>query len=438
MRRHFYFALAVSDSVAILVGFLVAGVLRLGEIGHPQVWTILAVLLPFYAGLAFNSKAYSASVLRDWRQGVPSILGSLYVAAAAILFVSFYLKTSEDMSRVMLGVGLGASSMLLLLGRLIVGGFAKRAFAGAPMSTLLITDDVRCECPAGVDQVEASRHGLSPNSANPHVFDRLGRLLQNVDSVVVASPPESRAAWARALKGVNIHGEIVVPELDALGGIGTTRFNGMPTMLVSAGPLRGRDECVKRALDLSLVLVALLFLLPLLLLVAVAVRLDSDGPVFFRQQRLGYGNRLFLMYKFRSMRLEACDSSGARSTGRDDDRITRVGRLIRATSVDELPQLLNILKGEMSFVGPRPHALGSLAGNQLFWEVDATYWHRHACKPGLTGLAQIRGFRGATHRREDLVNRLQADLEYVNGWSVWRDISILLATFKVVVHRNAF
>jgi lipopolysaccharide/colanic/teichoic acid biosynthesis glycosyltransferase len=103
-----------------------------------------------------------------------------------------------------------------------------------------------------------------------------------------------------------------------------------------------------------------------------------------------------------------------------------------------LPQIFNILRGEMSFVGPRPHAVGSLAGDQLFWEIDSQYSHRHACKPGLTGLAQVRGFRGATHRREDLINRLQADLEYVNGWSVWRDISILLATVKVVAHRNAF
>jgi lipopolysaccharide/colanic/teichoic acid biosynthesis glycosyltransferase len=138
------------------------------------------------------------------------------------------------------------------------------------------------------------------------------------------------------------------------------------------------------------------------------------------------------------MYVESSDSQGAVSTARGDKRITRVGRFIRSTSIDELPQIFNILRGEMSFVGPRPHAMGSLAGNQLFWEIDSQYSHRHACKPGLTGLAQVRGFRGATHSREDLINRLQADLEYVNGWSVWRDISILLATVKVVAHRNAF
>src|SRR3546814_2543983 len=120
---------------------------------------------------------------------------------------------------------------------------------------------------------------------------------------------------------------------------------------------------------------------------------------------MGRGNRIFRILKFRSMRVEATDANGARSASRDDDRITRVGKFIRATSIDELPQLINVLSGEMSLVGPRPHALGSTAGNELFWRVDRQYWHRHALKPGITGLAQIRGFRGATHPKHAIVNR---------------------------------
>jgi lipopolysaccharide/colanic/teichoic acid biosynthesis glycosyltransferase len=103
-----------------------------------------------------------------------------------------------------------------------------------------------------------------------------------------------------------------------------------------------------------------------------------------------------------------------------------------------LPQLFNVLRGEMSLVGPRPHALGSLAGNALFWEVDERYWHRHALKPGLTGLAQIRGFRGATPDKKDLADRLNADLEYLAGWTIWRDVSILAGTLRVIVHPNAY
>jgi lipopolysaccharide/colanic/teichoic acid biosynthesis glycosyltransferase len=144
------------------------------------------------------------------------------------------------------------------------------------------------------------------------------------------------------------------------------------------------------------------------------------------------------MYKFRSMRVDGCDQQGARSTSRTDERVTRVGRFIRSTSIDELPQLLNVLVGHMSIVGPRPHATGSRAADKLFWEVDHRYWHRHAAKPGLTGLAQVRGFRGATLEESDLTNRLQADLEYLDTWSIWRDLKIILLTVRVLLHRNAF
>jgi polysaccharide biosynthesis protein PslA len=144
------------------------------------------------------------------------------------------------------------------------------------------------------------------------------------------------------------------------------------------------------------------------------------------------------MYKFRSMRQQLSDLDGAQSTLRDDQRITRVGALIRRTSIDELPQLLNVLKGDMALVGPRPHALGSQAGEKLFWEVDDRYWTRHALKPGLTGLAQVRGLRGATDTESDLSDRLNADLEYLDGWSLWRDIQIVWGTLRVVVHERAY
>jgi lipopolysaccharide/colanic/teichoic acid biosynthesis glycosyltransferase len=199
-----------------------------------------------------------------------------------------------------------------------------------------------------------------------------------------------------------------------------------------------RNRAIKRLLDMAIAGSALLALAPLLVMTAIAIRLESAGPIFFVQSRLGRGNRLFAMYKFRSMRSDMCDANGAQSTLRDDVRITRVGKFIRATSIDELPQIFNVLKGDMSIVGPRPHALGSLAGDQLFWEVDQRYWHRHAIKPGITGLAQVRGFRGATHLRSDLVDRLQADLDYLNGWTIWRDLQILVATLKVVLHKNAY
>ncbi len=144
------------------------------------------------------------------------------------------------------------------------------------------------------------------------------------------------------------------------------------------------------------------------------------------------------MLKFRSMQVELNDADGARSTARDDDRATKIGAFIRRTSIDELPQLINVLRGEMSIVGPRPHALGSQAGDKLFWEVDAQYWQRHCLKPGLTGLAQVRSHRGATEEEKDLTDRLQCDLEYISAWSLRRDIEIVLQTVSVLKHDNAY
>jgi lipopolysaccharide/colanic/teichoic acid biosynthesis glycosyltransferase len=286
--------------------------------------------------------------------------------------------------------------------------------------------------------IEAAGAGLAPNPYDPLMLHRLGTLLEGADRVVIACPPERRALWALLLKGANVQGEVLAPELEEVGAIGIGQFSKRTTLAVSCGPLDLRSRALKRALDLAITVPIIVFLAPLLLVVSCAIRLEGGGPVFFVQKRLGRGNKLFSMLKFRSMKADLCDQNGNQSTQRDDDRITRVGKFIRSTSIDELPQLLNVLRGDMSLVGPRPHALGSTAGSKLFWEVDQRYWHRHACKPGITGLAQVRGFRGATHESSDLTNRLRADLEYLAGWSILRDVAILFRTFRVLMHKNAY
>jgi lipopolysaccharide/colanic/teichoic acid biosynthesis glycosyltransferase len=178
--------------------------------------------------------------------------------------------------------------------------------------------------------------------------------------------------------------------------------------------------------------------MPVFVLVALAIKLEDGGPVLFVQRRMGRANRFFNMYKFRSMSVAGSDSDGTVSTARDDQRVTRIGALLRRTSIDEFPQLFNVLLGDMSLVGPRPHAIGSQAGDKLFWEVDRRYWQRHSLKPGMSGLAQVRGFRGATDTERDLEDRLQSDLEYVEGWTIMRDIKIIVQTLGVLVHERAY
>ena len=173
---------------------------------------------------------------------------------------------------------------------------------------------------------------------------------------------------------------------------------------------------------------AVIGLAPVMALVALAIRLDSKGPVLFRQKRYGFNNELIEIYKFRSMYSNMSDTDATRLVTRNDARVTRVGRFIRKASLDELPQLFNVLKGELSLVGPRPHALQAKAGDQLYQDVVDGYFARHKVKPGVTGWAQINGWRGETDTQEKIQKRVEHDLYYIENWSVFLDLYILLRT----------
>jgi exopolysaccharide biosynthesis polyprenyl glycosylphosphotransferase len=187
--------------------------------------------------------------------------------------------------------------------------------------------------------------------------------------------------------------------------------------------------------DVFLSVVALLILSPLLMLVSVAIKLDSPGPIVFRQKRKGFNGRDFKIYKFRSMTVLEDGQTISQAT-RGDRRVTRVGRILRATSIDELPQLFNVLNGEMSLVGPRPHAI---AHDNEYNESIANYAFRHHVKPGITGWAQIHGFRGGTADVDLMKKRVELDIWYINNWSLWLDLWIILLTcFEVARGRNAY
>lgn len=427
------------DLAVILGTFALIGLLltRTGR-GRYELVTV-ALLIPIYAATAVNSGAYSINVLRRAGEGARRAITAFVLSVFTVLLVSFFLKSSEDISRLSIGASAVATMLVLGFARIGFHRHVRHLTKGQLINELVIVDgiDVPPET-NGAQVVDAQRLQLSPDLTNPEMLHRFGALAKSFDRIVVASAPQRQARWALLLKGADIDGEILMEQANAVGAIGLASFCGRETMQVSRKPLSVPDRIKKRLLDLAITVPLLMVLLPLLVVVAVGVKLSSPGPILFKQDRVGRGNRLFQVLKFRSMRAEASDAAGARSASRDDDRVTPFGRFIRSTSIDELPQLFNVLIGDMSLVGPRPHALGSLAGERLFWEVDETYWHRHQLKPGITGLAQIRGHRGATLQMSDLTNRLQADMEYVQGWDIWRDISILFNTFRVLVHKNAF
>ncbi|MBO9695085.1 MAG: exopolysaccharide biosynthesis polyprenyl glycosylphosphotransferase [Sphingopyxis sp.] len=431
-------SLIALDAVALAFGFAVILIVEAPRHISDGLLTAMAGALLVHAAIAFQNQAYNPRCLTKPVKSCRQTLISFATTLLVFLLVAFSLRVTGKVPRFALGMGMVTAVMLLVAQRLLVCYLVRRAF-GQLSAELVIVDGANLPAAyLGRDIVDARASGLRTNLDDPYMLDRLGTVLQDYDRVTIVCAPAHKAEWARALKGVNILGEIVMPEIAELGPLTTRQWGGVTTLVVSWGPLNRANRVKKRALDLAVTIPALFVLAPLMLLVAVAIKLDTPGPVFFRQERMGRGNRIFRILKFRSMRVEATDANGARSASRDDDRITRVGRIIRATSIDELPQLINVFSGEMSLVGPRPHALGSTAGNELFWRVDRQYWHRHALKPGITGLAQIRGFRGATNTRRDILDRLGADLEYQQGWSLLRDVSILVRTAQVLVHRNAY
>jgi polysaccharide biosynthesis protein PslA len=210
-------------------------------------------------------------------------------------------------------------------------------------------------------------------------------------------------------------------------------------VLVPAWRLDARARLFKRLVDIGVSLIGLALLALVAPILMLAIRIDSPGPVFFRQRRVGLHGASFQLLKFRTMRAGDTAPEELHQATRDDPRVTRLGCWMRRYSLDELPQLLNVLRGEMSIVGPRPHAPGTRAGGRLFEDVTHRYAARHCVKPGMTGLAQIRGWRGETDTEDKLLRRVDSDLEYIATWSPTLDLTIIWRTAGTVLHmQNAY
>jgi len=247
--------------------------------------------------------------------------------------------------------------------------------------------------------------------------------------VVAAQPAAAGGAIEQLLDALE-----VVPVEVAVAIACEPAPSGFALSRVHAAPMGQADRALKRGCDLVIASAALLFLAPLMLLVAALIKLDSPGPVLFRQVRRGYNNQSFQALKFRSLRHEMADPLADRLVTRDDPRVTRIGAFLRRSSIDELPQLLNVLGGDMSLVGPRPHPLNAKAGGRPYEEVVERFQRRYRVRPGITGWAQVNGLRGNTETEDDLRRRVALDLEYIRHWSLWLDLWILaktpIATFK--------
>ncbi|MBV9552839.1 MAG: undecaprenyl-phosphate glucose phosphotransferase [Alphaproteobacteria bacterium] len=301
----------------------------------------------------------------------------------------------------------------------IVGVFDDRAGRGVAGLAL-------CQQPHGTtaDLVELSRQLKIDRIvvALPHSAEkRLLEILRKLHKMPV------EISLAPDMVGFNVPAK----DRDGLGGV--------PLLDVYGRALTLGQSLVKATFDRVAAGGGIMLLAPVLLLVALAVKLDSRGPVLFRQNRYGFGDRVIQVYKFRTMRAEAADPDGTRQTETDDPRLTRIGGLLRRWSLDELPQLFNVLRGELSLVGPRPHAVSMHVRQRRNEDIVPDYALRHHVKPGITGWAQVNGYHGPVQTERALRQRVAYDLEYINHWSLWFDIRIVVKTLFIAFgQRHAY
>ncbi len=394
-----------------------------------------------------------------WRR----LAGAWLMTAIFLLTLGFLLKVSDDVSRgwaLTWFVGGGSALLLVRAGSTLWvrrlknrGTFNQRvAIFGASIQgerfARYVQNNPRLTISlVGFFDDRSDGRVLSAPAGLP-VLGNLTTLISmiregEIDQVVVALPWSAEARLQQlvsrlALTPVRIR---LAPDLASFvfAKRPMVLLGDLPVMTLFERPISGMDAVVKRAEDLILSSLMLVILSPVLLLVALAVKLDSPGPVFFRQPREGFNNRTFRVWKFRSMNTDTGQIDRIDQASRHDPRVTRVGRFIRRTSLDELPQLWNVLEGDMSLVGPRPHAASTRAGNRLFSDVVASYAARHKVRPGITGWAQVCGWRGETDTEEKLVKRLEHDLHYIENWSLEFDLYILLRTVgSVILNRDVF
>lgn len=428
------------DAFLISVAAATGALVRFGSLDAGRPLELLAIIFPVYLLACSACGAFRLQVLKSGAQSATKALLCLVLAAAIICAAAFVFKAGALLSRIETVVLFISAAAYLSMGR-IVGSQGIKLLKDAIDPTTLVLGDSSLPATACRPNmvIDVRARNWRPHTNDPEFLNEVFNAIRNCDRIVLSfADPNERRSWAELMRLMGVNAEIVEPELTKTLPLGIGLWGDYPTLIVARGPLTFAERIVKRAFDVALIVAVAPLVIPVVGVLALSIRLETPGPALFRQERVGRNNRRYVCYKLRTMRADQHDSWGHRSASRVDDRVTKIGRVLRSTSLDELPQLWNVLMGEMSLVGPRPHALGSTAEGLLFWNAVQDYWSRHSVKPGLTGLAQIRGLRGATQSREQIELRVASDLEYINSWSVWLDLRIIIRTIAVIVHRNAY
>jgi Undecaprenyl-phosphate glucose phosphotransferase len=431
-----------------------------GEPGHYMLTAVFAATLFVVSFERLGGYQLKQLLRLDWQlKRIPMMWG---ITLSALLLAAFLGKLSEHYSRGWALLWFISSPALLLIARGVLhlavtgwvqGGRLARnvVIVGAGnegqrlIAKLRESQDKSIVVRGIFDDREPRLHGSVLGVNVIGTTDDLIRVARRVpvDEVVIALPldaEEQLKALFWKLKGIATDLRLSIePIAERFQVRGVSYVGAVPLLEIADRPLKHWRAVAKCIEDKVLSAILLIFLGPLMAITALLIKADSRGPVFFAQERFGFNNDVIRVLKFRTMYVDQGDQSGEQRTVQNDPRVTRVGRIIRSLSIDELPQLINVLRSDMSLVGPRPHAIAMKAGGRLYCDAVEEYLHRHRVKPGITGWAQVNGLRGEIDTLEKAHARVAHDLHYIEHWSPWLDLKILLKTAGILASRaNAY
>ena len=380
---------------------------------------------------------------------------------AAIIVLAFLAKTSDSYSRVWVALWFASGYAGILVFRIVLAALVKRWTRAGRLErrVVIVGGDER----AGqlIDALEASPDDIRivgvfddrkdrvperlrgyPNLGTVKALVEFARL-RRVDILIVSVPMAAENRIAEMMRELYVLPVDIRLSAHAAGlrlaPHSYSYIGKVPMLDVADRPLADWGQMLKTIEDRVLAAAFMLLALPFFAIIAAAIKLDSKGPAFFKQKRYGFNNDLVEVYKFRTLRTDMTDQNAERLVTANDTRVTRVGKFLRRTSLDEVPQLISVLMGNMSIVGPRPHATQAKAHGRLYQEVVNGYYARHRVKPGITGWAQVNGWRGETDTEEKILRRTEHDLYYIDNWSIWLDLYIILRTpWALLKGENAY
>ncbi len=452
-----HLTLAIADGMAVTaIYYVTVNSIHNGHFPEPYVVLLLLLLgtMAFFYdhfGVYYSHTSFTRHIFSLSKAWSSSFL--------FLLLLGFLTRETETFSRIALGIifvtGLAAQGLIHMIFHLVLD-WSKRP--ERTTRALIVGDDelarqiyhrihddpwIRQSIVGAVSLDTGPRDVVSDSEPRvlgsiedtADLIDRHGIRIVYIAVPLNASPAIEPLYFQLLDRNVSVHW---VPDIFSLPLInhGIGELNGLPILTLSETPLTGLNRLLKAVEDYVLASLILVLISPLMLLTAIAIKIDSPGPVFYRQPRTGWDGKVFRIWKFRSMYIQPPEvDAEVQQATRDDPRVTRVGRFIRRTSIDELPQLFNVLSGNMSLVGPRPHAVQH---NQEYAGRITAYLARHRIKPGITGLAQVKGFRGETRDLELMTKRVEYDIEYINSWSLSLDLAIIAQTAFTLFSKHAY